>query len=54
MIVQIDFSAAFDRVNHQGILYKIYSVGYWMFFVVYIEAVSFKSITSRYGGRLTE
>ena len=26
-IVQIDFSAAFDRVNHQGILYKLYSVG---------------------------
>ena len=26
-IVQIDFSAAFDRVNHQGILCKICSVG---------------------------
>ena len=26
-IVQIDFSAAFDRVNHQGILYKLFSVG---------------------------
>ena len=26
-IVQIDFSAAFDRVNHQGILYKLSSVG---------------------------
>ena len=26
-ILQIDFSAAFDRVNHQGILYKICSVG---------------------------
>ena len=26
-IVQIDFSAAFDRVNHQGIVYKLYSVG---------------------------
>ena len=26
-IVQIDFSAAFDRVNHQGILYKVCSVG---------------------------
>ena len=25
-IVQIDFSAAFDRVNHQGILYKLSSV----------------------------
>ena len=26
-IVQIDFSAAFDRVNHQGILLKLGSVG---------------------------
>ena len=26
-MVQIDFSAAFDRVNHQGILYKLCSVG---------------------------
>ena len=26
-IVQIDFSAAFDRVNHQGILYKLSHVG---------------------------
>ena len=26
-IVQIDFSAAFDRVNHQGILCKLCSVG---------------------------
>ena len=26
-IVQIDFSAAFDWVNHQGILYKLCSVG---------------------------
>ena len=26
-IVQIDFSAAFDRVNHQGILYRLGSVG---------------------------
>ena len=25
-ILQIDFSAAFDRVNHQGILYKLCSV----------------------------
>ena len=23
-IVQVDFSAAFDRVNHQGILYTVY------------------------------
>ena len=26
-IVQIDFSAVFDRVTHQGILYKLCSVG---------------------------
>ena len=26
-IVQIDFSAAIDRVNHQGILHKLCSVG---------------------------
>ena len=26
-IVQIDFSAAFDRVNHKGLLYKLKSVG---------------------------
>ena len=26
-IVQIDFSAAFDRVNHQGILYRLCCVG---------------------------
>ena len=26
-IVQIDFSAAFDRINHQGILYRLCSVG---------------------------
>ena len=25
-MVQIDFSAAFDRVNHQGILFKLSSV----------------------------
>ena len=25
-IVQIDFSPAFDRVNHQGILYRLFSV----------------------------
>ena len=26
-IVQIDFSAAFDKVNHLGILYKLCSMG---------------------------
>ena len=28
-IVQIDFSAVFDRVNHLYILYKLCSVGIW-------------------------
>ena len=26
-VVQIDLSAAFERVNHQGILYRLCSVG---------------------------
>ena len=26
-ILQIDFSAAFDRVNHLGILYKLWDIG---------------------------
>ena len=28
-IVPIDFSAAFDRLNHLGILYKLLCVGIW-------------------------
>ena len=36
-IVQIDFSAAFDRVNHQGILYKL--CGYWRLCVLCTDAV---------------
>ena len=32
-IVQIDFSTAFDRVNHLGILYKFCSVGIGVFFL---------------------
>ena len=47
-IVQIDFSAASDRVNHQGILYKLCSVGYRSC-VVYADTVSVRSITARYG-----
>ena len=50
-IVQIYFSAAFDRVNHQGILYKLCSVGIGGS-VLYIDTVPIKSITARYGGRL--
>ena len=52
-IVQIDFSAAFDRVNHQGILDKLCSVGIGGS-VLSILTVSIKSITARYGGRLLE
>ena len=26
-LVQIDFSAAFDKVNHEGLLFKLRSVG---------------------------
>ena len=48
-IIQIDFSAAFDRVDHQGILYKLCSVGIGGFCVVYIDTVSIRSITARYG-----
>ena len=48
-IVQIDFSTAFDRVTHQGILYKLCSVGIGGFRAVYIDKGSIKSITARYG-----
>ena len=52
-IVQIDFSVAFDWVNHLGILYKLLC-GYWRFCLVYIGTVSIKPITARYGGWLSE
>ena len=48
-IVQSDFSAAFDRVNHQGILYKLCSVSIGGSVYVYIDTVSIRSITARYG-----
>ena len=50
-IEQIDFRAAFDRVNHQGILYKLFC-GYLRFCVVNIDTVNIKSIIARYGGWL--
>ena len=54
-IMQIDFSAAFDRVNHLGILYKFCSVGILeQYCLVYIDTVSIKQITARYGGWLSE
>ena len=52
-IVQIDFSAAFDRVNHQGILYQLCSVGIGGS-VLSILIVSIKPITAYYGGWLSE
>ena len=52
-IVQIDFRAAFDRVNHLGILYKLCSVGI-LFCPVYIDTVSIKPITASYGGWLSK
>ena len=48
MVVQIDFSAAFDRVNHQGILYKLCSVGIGVS-VLSILTLSIRSITACYG-----
>ena len=54
-IVQIDFSAAFDRVNHQGILYRLCSVGIGgSVLSILADTVSVKSITARYDGWLSE
>ena len=47
-IVQIDFRAAFYRVNHQEKLYKLCSVGIDGT-MLYIFTLSIKSITARYG-----
>ena len=52
-IVQIDFGTAFDRVNYQGIQYKLRSAGI-VDSVVSIDTVSIKSNTARYGVRLSE
>ena len=46
--VQIDFSAAFDRVSHLEILNKLCSVGIGRP-VLSIDTVSIKLITARYG-----
>ena len=51
-IVQIDFKAAINNVNHQGILYKLCSVGIGG--LAYIDTVSIKPIKARYGGWLSE
>ena len=51
--MQIAFSVASDRVNHQGI-----SIGsaLWVLeiSVVYTDTISMKPITARYGGWLSE
>ena len=51
--VQNDFSATFDRVNHQGILYKFCSVSIGSS-VLFILTLSIKSTTALYGGGLWE
>ena len=45
-IVQIDFSAVFDRVNHLGILYNLCSVG--------IGGSVLSILTQSYGGWLSK
>ena len=52
-IVQIDFSATFDNVNHLGTLYKLCSVGIGGS-VLSILTVSIKPITESYGGWLSK
>ena len=52
-IVQIDFSAAFDRANHLGILYKLCSVGIGGS-VLTILTGFIKPITASYGGWLSK
>ena len=53
-IVQIDFSAVFDWVNHLGILYRLCSVGIGDSAFVYTDTVSVKPITARYAGWWSE
>ena len=53
-IVHIDFSAAFDRVNHQGILYKLCSVCIGGSVLSILTEFSTKPITARYDGWLLE
>ena len=51
-IVQIEFSADFDRAHHQGILYKLCSVDIGgSVSSIYIDTVFVNPITTRYGGR---
>ena len=47
-IVQIDFNAAFDRVNRQGILYKLSSVGIGCSVLSVLTTAQFLSNRSQY------
>ena len=53
-IGQIDFSAAFDRVNHLGILDKLCSVGIGGSVLSILTRVSIKPITASYGEWLSK
>ena len=53
-IVQIDFSVAFDGVNHLGILYNLCSVGIGGSVLLYIDRVSIIPFTASYGGLLSK
>ena len=51
--MQLDFGAAFDRVNRQGFLYKPCSLGIGGS-VLSVLTVSIESITTRSSGQLSE
>ena len=55
-IVQIEFNAAFDRVDHQGILYKLCYVGIGGSVVLSVltQFLPKRSVTRCYGGWLLE
>ena len=53
--MQTDFNAAVDKINHQGILYKICSLHYMYWrFCVCIDTVSIKLIAAHYCRLLLE
>ena len=53
-IVQIDFSAAFDKVNHLVHSLLALLCGYSRFCPVYIDTVSITPIIASYGGWLSK
>ena len=53
-IVQIDFSTAFDRVNHQGILYQLCSVGIGGFVLSLLTQFLSNRSQHPYGGLLSQ